>query len=148
VVTKLIEQGADPRLPGCRGWTAIHYLVSRLESCTKDTTLKLIAELVEHDADPSAQNENGEKALHGLLNKYNELRTPFLHTIGRLNQDPGVATLAVVAKLLESGANPNIVNRIGQTGLHVLDKKEKMWCSSIRGKVAILFQNCGADPTI
>jgi len=148
MVTKLLELGADAGARDNEGCTALHHFVMGLHPYNSARALTLIAKLVEFGADPTnAQDKTGLTALHKFMIVHDEEEAKSL----TVPYDYGEEMLEVVTKVLELGANPNMISQTGQTVLHALakkTKKQKMRRIKMWVMVAVLFQEYGANPTI
>ena len=87
----LLNAGADPNIPDCKGATCIHHAV--IKGCSKD----VLETIMNHGADVNATNKNNETALMLACEK---------------------GSKEAINVLLSAGADPSIAKADGDTGLH------------------------------
>jgi len=169
VITRLVELGADINVQNKYGRTALlsalHNILHWENNSRKETFLAVASKFLDVGADPDIQDAAGETALHVLVQRLDcndQIITNLLGLSANLNIQDNYGRTALhqvlkrqyvqseyvfglCSRLLEFGADPNITDESGLTGLHIM----ALHGTAQRYKsryVAILLQH-GANPT-
>ncbi|CAB0030544.1 unnamed protein product [Trichogramma brassicae] len=117
VMRMLLTRGADPNLANAEGSTPMH-AICRQGDC--DGQAEILIELCRKEYRPvrlDARNESGDAALHDALARGRRRMAEFL---------------------LRNGADPNLANGAGETGLHIVCRRNSGSCDL----ASMLFEVC------
>ncbi|ELT89304.1 hypothetical protein CAPTEDRAFT_84940, partial [Capitella teleta] len=146
----MLTKGADVTARDRRGWTALFYSI-------RGSSLETVRVLVEYGADVTIRDQQGQSLLHHLSNLRNEeAEEEMLRYLLSVGADPRAADCSLfyssvppwqktskVEALLNQGFDINVVNKLGQTPLHVAAARHLVPTTVIRCLCGL-----GADVTL
>uniref|UniRef100_A0ABD2XA62 Uncharacterized protein n=1 Tax=Trichogramma kaykai TaxID=54128 RepID=A0ABD2XA62_9HYME len=146
LIRLLLKRDANPNITNAKGETPLYRIFNRFDDDVfvhdlYDDFFDLAALLLRHGADPNIANASGETPLHKIcelcenesIEVVNMCMTPFQEVKQRVQADvrdkKGNAPLHIalgrgyknlIEWLLKIGADPNCINKDGETALHII----------------------------